>query len=83
VTSVDLEVLGNPTQIIKKGGYEWWAGPYGVTLKGSGVFIFFQDPIKDFSLSAPVTIHVVDFFLPAEAGAGFAVGIKDKVIHLK
>ncbi len=81
VTSVDLETLGNPHQTIKKGGYEWWVGPYGIWLINE--FIFFQKPIENFSLSAPITIHVIDFLLPTEAGAGFAVGIKDKVIQFK
>lgn len=81
VTSVNLEVLKKPTQSIEKGGYEWWVGPYGIILS-LDKYIFFEEPIKDFSMSPP-TIYVVEFsLLPGEI-AGFAIHIKGKVIQFK
>ncbi|MDI7258593.1 MAG: hypothetical protein QME90_01590 [Thermodesulfobacteriota bacterium] len=81
VTSVDLEVLKKPTQIIEKSGYEWWVGPHGIILSLDN-YIFFEEPIKDFSMSPP-TIYVVEFSLLPGENAGFAIHVKDKVIQFK
>jgi hypothetical protein len=81
VTSVNLEVLKKPTQSIEKGGYEWWIGPYGIILS-LDKYIFFEEPIKDFSMSPP-SIYVVEFSLLPEENPGFAIHVKDKVIQFK